>query len=311
MKYRKLGKTGIDVSEVGFGCWQLGDKNWGGLDGKDAKKLVDKAIELGCNFFDTAPYYGEGRSEEILGDSLKGKRDKAVIVTKFGHNPQPPSDFSANKIRFSVERSLRKLKTDYIDSVLLHNPPEEILRGDGEHYEIFEALKKEGKIRSYGASIDTSNDLETLMKQPGAEVAEIYMHALHLEVTKAFSNAIKNDIGLIVKVPLDSGWLTGKYRADSIFNTGFRERWTDEVKQRRYDLVEKLRFLEKEDQTMAQGALRFLLDYGNISTLIPGAKNITQLTDNLNASNSRLSEKEVSIIKNLWENETSLNPLPW
>lgn len=311
MKYRQLGKTGITVSEVGFGAWQLGDRIWGGLQDQDAIALVHKALDEGCNFFDTAPPYGEGRSEIILGKALAGKRDQVVLVTKFGHNPTGPSDFSAGKIRSSVERSLKAMQTDYIDGVLLHNPEQHILEGKEEHYEVLAQLKEEGKIRSYGASIDTSADLNRVMDQPGADIAEIYFHAIHQEVASAFPRAAERGMGLIVKVPLDSGWLSGKYNAQSTFTTGYRDRWTQEVKDRRSALVEQLRFLETDQQTMAQGALRFLLDYPGISTLIPGAKNETHLLNNLGASDGRLAQSEVAAIKALWDEQIKSNPLPW
>lgn len=311
MKYRTLGRTGIKVSEIGFGTWQLGDELWGGLHGNDAIHLVHKALEEGCNFFDTAPPYGNGMSEKILGKALKGRRSEAVIVTKFGHKSYNESDFSANAIRKSVENSLRSLQTDYIDGLLLHNPTQSILKGHEGHFELMETLKNEGKVRSYGASIDSSYDLNCLLKQPGVEVAEVYINALQQECAQAFAAASMRGVGLIAKVPLDSGWLSGKYSRETVFTTGFRDRWTKDVKERRYRYVEKLKFLVNETQTMAQAALRFLLHYTELSTLIPGAKNTNQLLNNLNASNKRLSEDDVTFIKNMWDSEISTDPLPW
>ena len=119
MNYRNLGNTGIKVPEIGFGAWQLGNtKDWAGQDEKESVKLVQEALEKGCNFFDTAPGYGGGKSEEILGIALKGKREQAVISSKFGHHPDG-TDFSKDKIRMSLERSLKKLGTDYLDVLLL------------------------------------------------------------------------------------------------------------------------------------------------------------------------------------------------
>ncbi len=311
MNYRKLGRTGIEVSEIGFGAWQLGDKDWGGVEGKDAIWLVHSAIDQGCTLFDTAPPYGRGQSEKLLGKALVGKRDKVVLISKFGHNPDGPSDFSADKIRSSVERSLKELRTDYLDGLLLHNPESHILAGEESHYEILEALKQEGKIRSYGASVDSSSDLNLVMDHSKSEIAEVYLHALHQEMALAFERVRQENMGIIVKVPLDSGWLTGKYNAQTEFTTGYRDRWSQEIKDRRAAYIEKLAFLKTEGQSMAQGALRFLLSYPEISTLIPGVKNQKQLKDNLSASDQRLPEDQINTIKQLWIEDIRENPLPW
>ena len=311
MQYRKLGSTGIEVSEIGFGAWQLGAKLWNGEEDQAAINLVDEAVDLGCNFFDTAPGYGDGNSESLLGKALKGKRQQVVINTKFGHKPDGSSDFSAKSIRKAVEDSMIALQTDYLDGILLHNPSQAVLRGDEGHYEIFEQLKKEGYIRAYGASVDSSQDLRTMMDHSDSQIAEILFHALHQEVALAFEQARAKDIGLIVKVPLDSGWLSGKYTKDTIFNTGYRERWTDEVKARRAAYVEQLAFLQNDERTMAQGALRFILDYPEVSTVIPGSRNSRYLRDNMAASEGRLSDKEIQYIKALWQEDISRNPLPW
>lgn len=311
MKYRELGSTGIKVSEIGFGAWQLGDKSWGNMEKETAIELVHKAIEEGCNFFDTAPIYGDGQSEKLLGEALHGRRDKVVIVTKFGHNPFGESDFSASKIRSSVERSLKNLKTDYLDGVLLHNAESEILKGNGGHFGELEKLKQEGKIRAYGASLDTTEDFNLLMDNSKSQIAEILFHAFNQDLAKDFKKASDKGIGLIIKVPLDSGWLAGKYNASTVFKTGYRDRWSQEVKERRSALVDKLSFLKNDKRSMAQGALRFTLSFNEISTIIPGTRNIDQLKSNMSASDGQLSDIEINKVKDLWEKEINGNPLPW
>lgn len=311
MNYRTLGSTNIKVSEIGFGAWQLGNEGWGGLGGDDAIRLVHEAIDMGCNFFDTAPGYGEGQSEILLGKALKEKRQQVVIVSKFGHNPDGTSDFSADKIRAGVERTLKALQTDYLDGLLLHNPERAIMHGEGEHYDVMESLKQEGLIRSYGASLDTSEDLKAVINNSYSQICEILFNALNQEVGEAFDEVTRNNVGLIVKVPLDSGWLSGKYTADSVFTTGYRDRWTAEVKQRRFDLIKALEFLKTEEQTMSQGALRFILDYPEISTIIPGMKNFKHMRDNLKASEGRLTFDEVNRIKGIWQEQIKNNPLGW
>jgi aryl-alcohol dehydrogenase-like predicted oxidoreductase len=311
MKYRELGKTGIKVSEVGFGAWQLGSSLWGGSTGKDAISLVHRAIDEGCTFFDTAPGYGEGQSEKLLGEALQGKRDRVAVVSKFGHNPDGSSDFSPGNIRRAVDRSLKALHCDYLDGVLLHNPEKKVLNGKDGHFEVLSELKKEGKIRAYGSSLDSSEELNLLMDNSDSEIAEVLFNVFNQETQQAFPRAKKEGLGLIVKVPLDSGWLSGKYNAQSVFTTGYRDRWTQDVKNRRSALVEKLDFLVRKDQTMAQAALRFILSFDQVSTVIPGAKKIDHLLGNLSASDDRLPQAVVQRLQQIWTEEIKKNPLPW
>src|ERR1700722_15748496 len=147
MNKRPLGDTGIEVGEVGLGTWQIGGGAWGDIGRSDAFAIIDRFIELGGNFIDTAPGYGEGTSEEILGEAIIGRRDQMVICTKFGHDADGTTDYSVEKLRTSLEGSLRRLKTDYVDVLLIHNPPIEIHDGaKTPHYDLFEKLKTEGKI---------------------------------------------------------------------------------------------------------------------------------------------------------------------
>ncbi|MFN2364178.1 MAG: aldo/keto reductase, partial [Halarsenatibacteraceae bacterium] len=178
---RKLGKTEIEVSEVGFGAWQLGNTREDGSIGQDAVDLVQKAIESGCNFFDTAPNYAGGNSEKLLGKALKNKREDVVINSKFGHSPDDVIDFDSTLIRDSVAGSLKRLETDYLDSVLLHNPSFEILEGKTDHFDILAELKAEGKIKAYGASVDTSKEIFALLNNTDAEVIEIMFNIFHQE----------------------------------------------------------------------------------------------------------------------------------
>ena len=182
MNKRPYGSTGKLVSEIGIGAWQLGnDIDWSGMTEQEAIRLVHRAIELGGNFFDTAPNYALGKSEELLGKALKGKRDKVVINTKFGHQSTGELDFNPDKIRTSLEGSLRRLQTDYVDSIILHNPPFEILGGNSSHYEILEQLKQEGKIGAYGVSVDSSRDMLEAMKVDVIQVIEVMFNIFHQE----------------------------------------------------------------------------------------------------------------------------------
>ncbi len=312
MKKRILGNTGIKVSEVGFGAWQLGNTaDWrGSTTDQESIRLVHKAIEMGCNFFDTAPNYASGKSEELLGKALQGKREEVVISTKFGHFADGHTDYNPDLIRKSIETSLKKLKTDYLDSVLLHNPPQDIMEGKQGHYEVLENLKGTGMIKSYGVSVDSSADMKRVLDNSNSEVLEIMFNIFHQETYNAFPLVKEKGVGIIVKVPLDSGWLSGKYDRDSDF-VGIRERWSREDIERRANLVDIIRDIKDEDDSMVQEALRFILSYPEISTVIPGVRNEKQLKENLNASDKDMSLKRVKKYENLYKENIKGDLLPW
>ena len=189
MKYNKLLKESPAVSEIGLGAWQLGvNSGWLGLTDKEAQNMVEKALDLGVNFFDTAPNYGLGTGESRLGKGLQGAdRDKIVINTKFGHTDTGETNYEANYIRQSLEGSLTRMKIDYVDSIIIHNPPFAYLDGNkNDHYEILEKLREEGKIRAYGASLDTAAEMKVLMETTGSEVIEACFNILHQDAAKAF-----------------------------------------------------------------------------------------------------------------------------
>lgn len=310
MKYRRYGTTGKQVSEIGFGAWQLGNKqDWAGMEEDEAIRLVHEALDLGVNFFDTAPNYGQGKSEVLLGKALERKRDKAVINTKFGHSPEG-TDYSASQIRNSVERSLRRLQTDYLDSVLIHNPPFDVLDGKYGHYQVLEDLKAEGKILAYGVSVDSSREMLEALGHSQLGVMEVMFNIFYQETAQAFQAAQEKDVALIIKVPLDSGWLSGKYNGNSSFS-GVRSRWSPEVIQTRAKLVEQIRFLEDERTTMTMAALRFILAYPEVTTVIPGVRNSAQLRENVAASSAPLPEESLRKLQELWERDIRFKSLGW
>jgi aryl-alcohol dehydrogenase-like predicted oxidoreductase len=311
MNKRPLGNTGMMVSEIGFGAFQIGDENVRGqMTEKEAIYLVHTSIDMGCNFFDTAPLYGSGRSEELLGKALSGRRTNVMINTKCGHYAQGEKNFDTETIKLNIEKSLRRLQTDYVDSLILHNPPPELLAGDSPHYDLFERLKQEGKIRAYGASLDWSEELITLMNETGSQVIEVLFNIFHQEPKAAFSMAGENGVGLIVKVPFDSGWLSGKYNRESTF-TDIRSRWTPAIKARREVLFDNIRFIADSETTYIQAALRFILSFKEISTVIPGFKSVEQLQECFAAAKKRMPGETVQKLQDFWFEELKDNPLPW
>lgn len=312
MQTRLLGHTHLPVGAIGFGAWQLNNPLWGGPDQRESIHLVHAALAAGVNFFDTAPGYGNGASETALGMALRGRRDTAVICTKFGHTAVPEEDFTAAALRPALEQSLRRLQTDHVDLLLLHNPPSERLAGAqaAELYALLTALQQEGKLRWFGASLDTCTELQTLTQTTPCHAAEVLFNAFHQEPAAAFADAAQRGVGLIAKVPLDSGWLSGKYDATSRF-AGIRERWTPEVIARRARLVQQLRALLPEGMSLPQAALGFVLAHPDIATAIPGTKSHAQLEANLVAVQTPLPAELVAHIKTLWATEISPDPLPW
>ena len=313
MKYNKYIKKSPLVSEIGLGAWQLGENSgWKSMSEKEAIDMVYKSIELGVNFFDTAPNYGHGTSELRLGKALKNfDRSKIVINTKFGHTASGQTNYNSNYIRESLEGSLKRLQVDYIDSLIIHNPPFEYLDGNNNpHYEILERLMDEGKINAYGASLDTYNDMKLFMDTTNCSVIEAFFNILHQDAALAFSLAQKKDVGIIVKIPLDSGWLSGKYNAESIFND-IRNRWSKIDVLTRNNLIKKVKNIIDQENNLAQSAISFCLAYDAVSTVIPGNTTITQLKSNLESANKPISKELVKKLEDFYQNEVKHLNLPW
>lgn len=311
MKQRSLGNTEIQVSEIGFGAWQLGNtKDWGRMTDAEAIHLVSEAMGAGCNFFDTAPNYGSGKSEELLGKAFKGKREQVVISSKCGHHQNGEQSFDPEKLTQSVEGSLQRLQTDYLDSLLLHNPPFSSLDRNSPQFEVLENLKEQGKIRAYGASVDTGKEMNELLEKTDSQVIEVMFNIFHQEPAAAIRAAERQGVGVITKVPLDSGWLTGKYDTGSRFS-GIRSRWSVQEIEQRGRLVGKVRQIIGDDTQMAQAALQFILSHEAVSTVIPGAKDRQQFNQNRSASEGRLSAEMLNELKEMWREDLEDAKLPW
>ena len=313
MRRRKLGKTGLDVSEISFGAWQLGNADdWEAMDDTTAHALVAAALDQGVNLFDTAPNYAATNSERILGEALVGKRDQVVLVSKFGHRPEGPKDFSVDWFHESLAASLKRLRTDFLDVLLLHNPPEPVYQGTDPIWEELEKAKASGMIRHYGASLDFVDEIEACLNNTGSEVLEIFFNILHQDVRRAFPLVRERRPGVIVKIPLDSGWLTGRLDASSAF-TGIRARWSPEQVARRAELVGRLDWLAAGGVPLARKALAFVLSYDEVSCVIPGMRDRDQLRMNLEAAGDSLTDGEKMRLENFWVDFTDNGSdlLPW
>jgi aryl-alcohol dehydrogenase-like predicted oxidoreductase len=313
MKYKKYLSNGIKVSEVGFGAWQLGiDSGWKTISEKDSEAMICTALDNGINFFDTAPNYGNGTSESRLGNVFKNiDRSKIVINTKFGRLDNGTVDFDSKHIINSIEKSLSRLNIDYLDSVIIHSPPIELLDGNkNDHYEILEKLQDQGKIIAYGASIDFYDEIKILLDTTNAKVLQPLFNILHQDAKKAFALTKQNNVAVIAKIPLDSGWLTGKYDSNSHF-TGVRSRWTQEEKLQRSKLVDRVKEIVGEKQSLVASALSFCTSFEEVSTVIPGAISKQQLIHNIEAMRNPIAESTRNELVSFYENEVEKLNLPW
>jgi len=311
MKYRRLGKTGLEVSEIGFGAWAIGGNrhgnSYGPTNDKDSLKAINKAVELGCNFFDTADVYGHGHSEKLIGEALEGKRGNFIIATKVGgdfYNVGARANFTREYITFAVEKSLKRLKTDYIDIYQLHNPNIELIR-EGEMFETMEKLKEDGKIKFYGISIfDSAEGIEAMRR--GVDIIQVIYNIFdQAPEERLFPSARERGVGIIAREPLANGFLTGKYDFKSRFPSGdIRNSFPEGYKKGMIKTAEKLNFLiENKEITLAQAALKFVLSNDAVSTVIPGIKTEYQAKENLRAGDGDgLSRAELGKIKELTKN---------
>ena len=273
MNRRQLGSTGLEVSEIGYGAWQLcNSDSWGGMDDQTALRLIDEAIDGGINLFDTAPNYADTKSERILGRALKSKRDKVVLVSKFGHTPEGPKEFSVDWFWKSLEASLGRLRTDYLDVLLLHNPPSEIYAGTDPVWAAMEEARVQGKVRHYGASLDFAAEVRDCLSNTNSEVLEVLFNVFHQDVRNSFGTVRQHGAGIIAKVPLDSGWLTGRFDANSRFE-GIRARWSEEEIAQRAALVSEIEWLVADKSELAHKAIGYLLSYDEVSCVNTGDSN--------------------------------------
>jgi len=306
MKYRVLGKTGLKVSEVGFGAWAIGGNahgnSYGPTDDKLSLATIGKALELGCNFFDTADVYGHGHSEELLGQALRGRRSEVIIATKAGgdfYHGTPRMNFNSDYLEFALGKSCERLGTDYVDLYQLHNPPVQLIK-DERIFKILDRLKASGKIRHYGISIHDPQEGLLAMRAGELGAIQVAFNILRQEAkNQLFREATKNNVGIIAREPLANGFLAGKLKAESAFPKGdIRHNFPSDYISQLTLAADQLRFLESNTRTLAQAALRFILDHKDISTVIPGAKTPDQVAEDFASSESpQLTGEELLRIK--------------
>jgi myo-inositol catabolism protein IolS len=289
MKYRRLGKTGMRVSVIGIGTWQLGGE-WGKkFEQTEVDAMIEKGAELGINLIDTAECYGDHLSEKLIGHAIKGWREKWIIATKFGHKFKPNFErenlFEAAQVQKQLEDSLRALQTDYIDLYQFHSGTDEMFDTPG----LWEMLQKQGqsgKIRHLGISISSKHSSFYQVEKAsdvGAAAIQVVYNWIHRKPEgKIFDSCIRQNLGVLARVPLASGFLSGKYSEDSKFaGTDVRSSWHDQDEwQEIFQEVESFKKEVPKGVTMARWALAWCLQHPAVTCVIPGCKTVEQVESN-------------------------------
>ncbi|MGH7927828.1 MAG: aldo/keto reductase [Candidatus Binatia bacterium] len=308
MRYKVLGKTGLRASVVGLGT-MVHAGHFGPMRDEESLGAIDTALDLGVNFIDTSDAYGAGYSETLLGQALKGRRDKVIIATKGGNVMTGPDrgkrNFAAEYIDKVLHESLTRLQTDYIDLYQLHNPTADVIQR-GDVWEVLERRQQEGKIRHYGVSINTMEEGVAAAQDGRSATIQVEYNLLTQEPADAFfSLAQAANIGIIARVPLKRGILTGKmtaadeqrFQGEDVRARSFK----GEPFRKELAKAEQLRFLVHGPvQSMVQAAIAFAVAHPAVSLTIPGARNAAQMRENAAGADVTLTAEDLDKVADLW-----------
>ena len=309
MNYRKLGKTGFDISDISLGTWQVGGK-WGDkFSHETADKILNTAVDSGINFIDTADVYGDGESEKAVGRLVKNRSERIYVATKCGRqlNPHTSEAYQPEILRKFVENSLKNMGLETLDLIQLHCPPTEVFYRP-EIFELFDKLKEEGKILNLGISVEKVEEaLKGIEYQNVTSVQIIFNIFRQRPAELFFEQAQQKNVGIIVRVPLASGLLTGKFSDNSTFTEGDHRNFNRNGEQ--FDkgetfsgidyatglkAVDELKTISPNDTNLASMALRWILQHEAVTTIIPGASKPEQVLANVGSSSySALSEEQL------------------
>lgn len=317
MHYRRLGKTNYNVSEISLGTWQLGGR-WGdNFDDKLAEEILNTAIDNGVNFIDTADVYNGRMSEKVIGRVLKSRREDIKVATKCGRflNPHVAEGYNEANIRGFVEQSLKTMEVEALDLIQLHCPPTEVYYRE-EAFNALEVLKKEGKVINYGVSVEKVEEALKAIEYPGVASVQIIFNMFRMKPAEEFfKEAKKKDVGIIVRVPLASGLLTGKFSKDTVFTEGDHRLFNrkgeafdkgETFSGVDYDLgleaVEELKRLFGNKEALAKLALRWILMFEEVSCIIPGASRVEQVLSNISAGELQpFTEEDMVRVKEIYD----------
>lgn len=316
MQYRELGRTGWKVSTVSFGAWAIGG-TWGNVKDDESLAALNRALDLGVNFFDTADGYGDGHSEQLLGKLRKERSEKIYIATKAGRrlNPHVASGYNRENLTAFVEQSLKNLQMDALDLLQLHCPPTEVYYMP-EVFDILDELVKAGKLRNYGVSVEKVEEALKAIQYPNVKTVQIIFNIFRQRPLELFfSEAQKRNIGILARVPLSSGMLTGKMTRGSSFQADDHRQFNrhgesfdrgETFSGLDYEIglqaVDELREIVPAGMTMTQMALRWILMSPAVTCAIPGAKRPAQVEENAGAADQApLSDEAMSRIRDVYE----------
>jgi aryl-alcohol dehydrogenase-like predicted oxidoreductase len=316
MHRRTLGRTGWKVSQVSFGAWAIGGA-WGTVSDEDAIRSLHQAIDCGVNFIDTADVYGNGRSERLIAGLRKSRKEEIIVATKAGRRlpRQTVEGYSRENLTAWVEDSLRNLSTDALDLLQLHCPPTEVYYRE-EVFAILDDLVKAGKIRYYGVSVEKVEEALKAIEFPNLQTIQIIFNCFRQRPAEFFfARAKDKQVGILARVPLASGLLTGKLRRDSSFapddHRNFNrhgeafdmgETFSGVELDTGIEAVEEVRALLAAGTSMAQFALRWILMFDAVTCAIPGGKNPQQVTDNCRASDlPPLTPQVIAAVKDIYD----------
>jgi aryl-alcohol dehydrogenase-like predicted oxidoreductase len=316
MEQRILGRTGRTVSVVGLGTWQLG-ADWGQVEEKDALAVLDASVEAGVTFFDTADVYGDGRSEQTIGAFLRSRPEAAVTVaTKMGRRvDQVPENYTLDNFRAWTDRSRRNLGVDVLDLVQLHCPPTPVYSSDAV-YDALDTLVAEQRIAAYGVSVETSDEALTAIARPHVATVQIILNVFRRKPLElVLPAAVEQGVGIIARVPLASGLLSGRYTRDTVFSADDHRTYNRHGEA--FDQGETFSGVDFETgvaaaqeftgltvpgATTAQTALRWVIQQPGVSTVIPGARSAEQAAANAAAAAvPALSDGTLEAVEDLYE----------
>jgi len=312
-----LGRTGWRISEISFGAWAIGGAEWGTTDDAESMRALHKAVDLGVNFIDTADVYGDGHSERLVGQLRRERTEPIIIATKAGRrlNPHTAAGYNRETLTAFVERSLRNLETDAIDLLQLHCPPTAVYEMP-EVFGVLDDLVRAGKIRHYGVSVERVSEALRAVEYPNVQSVQIIFNMFRLKpALEFFSVARAKRVGILARVPLASGLLSGKLRPDSNFvatdhrhfnrkgeSFDMGETFSGVDYQSGLRAVDALRSLAPPGATMAQLALRWILMFPEVTAAIPGAKNVQQVEENARSGDlPALSESGMQQVRSAYD----------
>jgi len=298
MNTRELGRTGYHVSEISFGAWAIGG-SWGTVSDDDSLAAMHRFVDLGGNFIDTADVYGDGRSERLIARLKRDRSEPIIVATKAGRrlSPHTAEGYNRENLTAFVERSLKNLETDCLDLVQLHCPPTEVYYRP-EVFRVLDDLVAAGKIRYYGVSVEKVEEALKAIEYPGVQTVQIIFNMFRLRPSELFFQQAKlRRIGILARVPLASGLLTGRITRETTFEPDDHRHFNRHGESfdvgetfsgvdfdKALEAVEHIRALIPEGATMAQLALRWILTFDAVTCAIPGGKTPAQVEDNMRAA---------------------------